>query len=211
MGAGPCIHLKPHPKLLTLLAPGKESSILGTALAWNHGPPPTPGSQGGWPGEEHGLPAVVQRVGWLQPCLLNLVPTESAAGEEQDPPAPQRLPRACPPCLFRQLLWRGGGGCRFMALAAGTQQTFTVTVAMLSPEPGPPSRCTRQGRTPGVDSGPPSLLVRSGWWTATPRCGVGGMDHPCCPLCDPGQLTSPSEPQLPHLQSETGRHALLSL
>lgn len=34
---------------------------------------------------------------------------------------------------------------------------------------------------------------------------------PTPPLCDPGQLTSLSEPQLPHLQNETGRHTLLSL
>lgn len=30
-------------------------------------------------------------------------------------------------------------------------------------------------------------------------------------LCDPGQLTSLPEPQLPHLQNEGGRHALLRL
>lgn len=52
----------------------------------------------------------------------------------------------------------------------------------------PPLACSRTGvRAPGVENPPPTML------------------------CDPGQLTSLPEPQLPHLQNEGGRHALLRL
>ena len=163
-----------------------------------------------------------QRGPGLQPCAPNLGPIKSGPCEEPQASVGltslsrevtlQNDPRAGP--------WAPSGlASSQLPLAA---RRFLSQLWLLGQRswplqpssPGAPGRRRQTGGHPGPCR---VLLVRWWRWTA-PHQSVfwnRGGGHwgrpPPSPLCDAGQLTSLSEPQLPHLQNEAGRDALLSL
>lgn len=163
-----------------------RASSSGQGTAWELCPPPTSGGQGEMRGLQDGPEGrlVSAHEPWSH--------TESAVWEEEGLPGPdQTCHREWPPRRPRL-----PGGTPALPVPVGGPGALATFAAMASPEPG------RLGGPLGIRWALPLLLAAPAH--ACFRTGVRapGQTATTPPLCDPGQLTSLPEPQLPQLQNE---------